>query len=186
MQRYELVVTTGAGLYRYRIGDCIIVNGFEGKTPVIEFLFRIGKTSSMTGEKLTEHQITEAAQKAVEKVGWMPREMLVFPRTKELPHYGVLMDIGSDRTAHRGKAPIKRWLSTFESSLTLFNTEYADKRRSARLGAPRAMVVDSSEFDACRNIVAAQNIALEQIKLGMLSGKTDLDRNLTIRAEITL
>ncbi|KAJ8297381.1 hypothetical protein KUTeg_023912 [Tegillarca granosa] len=42
---YELVITTGAGLYRYRFGDVVKVVSFYNQCPVIEFLYRGEKTS---------------------------------------------------------------------------------------------------------------------------------------------
>ncbi|KAI8011486.1 Indole-3-acetic acid-amido synthetase GH3.6 [Camellia lanceoleosa] len=39
-QEYELVVTTYAGLYRYRVGDILRVTGFKNKSPQFTFLRR--------------------------------------------------------------------------------------------------------------------------------------------------
>ena len=49
-----VVVTTGGGLLRYRLGDRIAVTGFEGNTPAIRFLGRQGRVSDRYGEKLSE------------------------------------------------------------------------------------------------------------------------------------
>ena len=39
-KKYEMVVTNLSGLYRYRIGDVVIVNGYLGQAPVICFSYR--------------------------------------------------------------------------------------------------------------------------------------------------
>ena len=38
--KYELVMTTRSGLYRYRNGDVVQVVGFHEKCPVIRMLYR--------------------------------------------------------------------------------------------------------------------------------------------------
>jgi hypothetical protein len=51
---YEVIVTTGGGLWRYRLGDRVVVDGFVGRTPSLRFVGRIGGVSDRRGEKLTE------------------------------------------------------------------------------------------------------------------------------------
>lgn len=49
---YEVVLTTGGGLYRYRLGDRVRVEGFVGRTPCLRFLGRAGAGCDLVGEKL--------------------------------------------------------------------------------------------------------------------------------------
>lgn len=52
---YELIVTTGGGFYRYRIGDIIeVLETYPDRPPRIRFLRRGGISSDLFGEKLTE------------------------------------------------------------------------------------------------------------------------------------
>ena len=51
---YEVVVTTGGGLYRYRLGDLVRVDGFVGRTPSLSFIGRAAHISDLVGEKLHE------------------------------------------------------------------------------------------------------------------------------------
>ncbi len=51
---YDLLITTRGGLYRYDIGDRILVTGFFGTAPMVRFLGRVG-TSDLCGEKLSEY-----------------------------------------------------------------------------------------------------------------------------------
>lgn len=50
---YEVVVTTGGGLWRYRLGDRVRVKGFVLHTPSLEFVGRNGEVSDLRGEKLS-------------------------------------------------------------------------------------------------------------------------------------
>lgn len=51
---YEVVVTTGGGLYRYTMEDQVIVDGFVERTPSVRFLGRRNAGVDLCGEKLTE------------------------------------------------------------------------------------------------------------------------------------
>ncbi len=50
---YEVVVSTGGGLYRYRLGDRVRVTGFYRECPLLRFVGRTGVVSDHCGEKLT-------------------------------------------------------------------------------------------------------------------------------------
>jgi hypothetical protein len=53
-KRYSVVVTTGGGLYRYRLGDLVEVDGFEHDCPLIRFLGKENNVVDLRGEKLEE------------------------------------------------------------------------------------------------------------------------------------
>lgn len=55
--RYEVVVTTGGGLYRYRLGDLVEVIGWHGALPVLRFVGRADRVSDLVGEKLHEAHV---------------------------------------------------------------------------------------------------------------------------------
>lgn len=58
--RYEVILTTGGGLYRYQIRDKIEVCGYRGKVPLVRFVGKSGNVSDLFGEKLTEEFIDAA------------------------------------------------------------------------------------------------------------------------------
>jgi hypothetical protein len=45
-------LTTGGGLWRYRLGDCVRVVGHYERTPLLEFIGKEGNVSDLCGEKL--------------------------------------------------------------------------------------------------------------------------------------
>jgi hypothetical protein len=51
---YGVVLTTSGGLWRYRLGDRVLVDGRVGGTPSLRFVGRIGGVSDRRGEKLVE------------------------------------------------------------------------------------------------------------------------------------
>jgi len=56
---YEVVVTTGGGLYRYRLGDRVRVTGFWRELPLLRFVGR-DRVVDLVGEKLSEGFVEEA------------------------------------------------------------------------------------------------------------------------------
>ena len=61
-QRYQIVVTTGGGLYRYQTGDWIEVTGFLDACPLVRFMGR-DATSDLVGEKLTDQFVQQVIEK---------------------------------------------------------------------------------------------------------------------------
>ena len=101
--RYEVILTTAAGLYRYRTGD-LIVSDHSG---AITFLGRAGGVSDLCGEKLDEAQVTDAYRAAgatgfVRPVAdalcyefWCDRRAgLVLERLRENPHFARALESG--------------------------------------------------------------------------------------------
>lgn len=59
-KRYEVIVTNGGGLWRYRLGDIVECTGHLVATPSLRFLGRAGQVSDLRGEKLCEPFVAEA------------------------------------------------------------------------------------------------------------------------------
>ena len=129
-QEYFIVVTNRAGLWRYDIGDRVRVTARLGDCPVFEFLSRGPNSCSITGEKLTEHQVVAAMRDAAAACG-TPLELFeVQGRFADLPYYELRLDgpNGLDAVALAGR---------FDEALGRLNVEYAGKRRGGRLGPVR-------------------------------------------------
>jgi hypothetical protein len=140
--RYSVFLTNGAGLYRYHVGDVVRVTGWRGSTPVIEFLSRGIHTSSLTGEKLTEHQVVTAVNGALRKAGLQSTCFVLTPVWAEPPYYrlfledsaalppSVLQDVGRD----------------VEAGLVSGNAEYATRRTSRRLGPVEVCILQDGQL----------------------------------------
>ncbi len=57
---YEVVLTNGGGLWRYRLGDGVECTGHVHSTPSLRFVGRSGRVSDLRGEKLSEPFVAEA------------------------------------------------------------------------------------------------------------------------------
>jgi hypothetical protein len=75
----SVVVTTGGGLYRYRLQDRVAVDGFVGPTPSLRFLGKEGYVSDLRGEKLDESFVAGALARTFEGLRLSPRFALLAP-----------------------------------------------------------------------------------------------------------
>lgn len=57
--QYEVIITNGGGLWRYRLGDVVECTGHLQATPTLRFLGRAGRVSDLRGEKLSEPFVAE-------------------------------------------------------------------------------------------------------------------------------
>jgi hypothetical protein len=173
---YELVMSAANGFHRYRTGDRLRVRDHLDGAPVLEFVGRAGIGSSMTGEKLSEHQVREAVEVASRTADGVPEQVLCFPRSDGQPHYGVLVT-GFDQSSDQARA--RRWVSAFEEALQVANCEYRDKRASGRLGPPEGFLVAPDALELHRRQIAAERrVSLDQVKVGLLTSTFDLDQRL--------
>lgn len=61
---YEIVLTTSGGLYRYRLGDRVVVDGRVAGTPSIRLVGRGDRVVDQVGEKISEGFVGEALRRA--------------------------------------------------------------------------------------------------------------------------
>src|SRR5206468_2600321 len=76
---YSVVLTTGGGLYRYRLQDRVRVEGFVEKTPSLRFLGKEGHVSDLRGEKLHESFVAGVLARVFGRAGIAPRFAMLAP-----------------------------------------------------------------------------------------------------------
>ena len=86
---YEIVLTTGGGLWRYRLNDRVRVNGFVSKTPSVQFVGRAGQISDLRGEKLSEAFVADCLRQIN---GQMRFAMLAPSLEGALAHYVLIVE----------------------------------------------------------------------------------------------
>jgi hypothetical protein len=139
--RYFILLTTGYGLYRYHIHDLVRVAGFHNNTPLIEFLSKGAHFANITGEKLSEYQVTQGMAQVLREMdlgltsyGVAP----VWPEDEgESPGYGLFVEQGDV-----SPAAAEALAARLDERLCAANIEYESKRASLRLAAVRVQVVE--------------------------------------------
>jgi hypothetical protein len=76
---YSVVVTTGGGLYRYRLHDRVRVDTFLGRTPSLRFLGKEEHVSDLRGEKLDEAFVAGALERVFRRLALAARFALLAP-----------------------------------------------------------------------------------------------------------
>ncbi len=75
--RYEVVITTGGGLYRYQLHDIVQVVGKVKECPLLHFLGKAAHISDWFGEKLTEQSVREIVNKRLAHYALNPTFVMV-------------------------------------------------------------------------------------------------------------
>ncbi|MEX0715097.1 MAG: GH3 auxin-responsive promoter family protein [Planctomycetaceae bacterium] len=89
--RYSVVLTTGGGLYRYRLHDLVEVIGFENECPLLRFVGRSSGTSDLVGEKLSEIHVREVLDRVFAARGLTPGFALLVPILERPPRYRLYL-----------------------------------------------------------------------------------------------
>jgi hypothetical protein len=77
---YEMILTTGGGLYRYCTGDLIRCTGHTFSVPNIEFIGRGNAVSDLVGEKLSTNVLPDILLKARQETGLHPKGMYLYAK----------------------------------------------------------------------------------------------------------
>lgn len=85
---YEVIVTTGGGLYRYATRDVVEITGFLDKLPQMKFVGRNSRQSDLVGEKLSEYQVQEAIARLHATVVDQCQLLFVYPYQKNAGQAG--------------------------------------------------------------------------------------------------
>jgi hypothetical protein len=160
-RNYFVVLTTSSGLYRYTIHDLVRCTGFHGEAPVIEFLNKGAHFSSLTGEKLSEHQVISAVQAAQGMLGLRLASYLLLPSWGEPPSYLLLVERGDLATEERARLLAR----TVDDQLREHNIEYASKRETRRLDPVRTIqLADGSWGEFQKRRLSRSGGTVEQYK----------------------
>ena len=141
--QYEVFVTGWNGLLRYRMRDVVQCTGYFVGVPMVRFLHKTRDMSSMTGEKLSAFQVSEAIKVVTRKFPELKgRQILLQAVWGSPPSYRIVMtaEVLSPELAKNVSAAL-------DEELRLFNDEYDDRRRTRRLAQP-VVVQETAKFFA--------------------------------------
>jgi hypothetical protein len=127
---YYILLTTNNGLYRYNIFDVVRCVGSFEQTPMLVFLNKGSGISNLTGEKLTEYQVSTAVAAALAELDQRLGVYSLAPVWRgEIPYYGLFVEAG-DVTRNGVREQLAE---AVERQLHAANMEYAAKRATRRL-----------------------------------------------------
>ncbi|MCM2369153.1 GH3 auxin-responsive promoter family protein [Aporhodopirellula aestuarii] len=143
-QEYFLLMSTLSGLYRYDIHDVVRCDGFIGRCPQLTFLNKGAHYSSMTGEKLSELQVTQAIGQAFQDCGLSIDHYSLVPVPGDPAHYRLLVEESFDSEKARQIA------ASVDQRLSEVNCEYEDRLQGRRMAGVVVATVPPGTWTAHR------------------------------------
>ncbi|KDP32021.1 hypothetical protein JCGZ_12482 [Jatropha curcas] len=167
-KEYELVITTYAGLYRYRVGDILRVTGFYNSAPQFRFIRRKNVLLSIDSDKTDEAEL----QKAIENASFLLKEFNTsvveytsYADTNTIPgHYVIYWELMVKDTAN---SPTEEVLNqcclAMEESL---NSVYRQGRVADNsIGPLEIRVVKNGTFEELMDYAISRGASINQYKV---------------------
>ncbi|XP_038709048.1 putative indole-3-acetic acid-amido synthetase GH3.9 [Tripterygium wilfordii] len=170
---YELVVTTYAGLHRYRIGDVLQVTGFHNRAPQFRFICRRNVVLSIDNDNTNEedlHKSITVAKKLLDPYNAILVEYTSYADTSSVPgHYVLYWEIlhhppqsNVDSLADEYSKVIEQCCLAVEEEL-----DYTYRRCRAHdksVGPLEIRVVEPGTFEALMDMFISQGGSINQYK----------------------
>jgi hypothetical protein len=163
---YSVLLTTGGGLYRYALGDRVVVVGRTGTTPRVAFVGRERAVSDLAGEKLHEGRVREVLEAALREAGLAPSFTLVAPEEGRPPAYALFLEC-----AGLSEASLQRLADHVDERLREGH-HYGYCRRLGQLGPLRGFRVEGGGSRAYLDRLVASGQRAGAVKPATLSRET--------------
>lgn len=153
---YELVITSHAGFYRYRMDDVVRVTDFYAGSPVLEFAYRRRTILNLAAEKTTEEQVAGVVQQLRE--GWARAGLTLVDYSAAAdvesapPRYRFFFELGGPSEALTQEF-VREAAQTVDTGLVAANVDYAILRRNQGLGTPQIHFLRAGSFQALLDLV---------------------------------
>ncbi|KAH7835347.1 hypothetical protein Vadar_025340 [Vaccinium darrowii] len=167
-KEYELVITTYAGLCRYRVGDILRVTGFHNSAPQFHFVRRKNVLLSIDADKTDEAEL----QKAVDNASELLREFNAsvveytsFADTRSIPgHYVIYFELlVKDPDNSPSHDVLSQCCLAMEESL---NSVYRQGRVADNsIGPLEIRVVKSGTFEELMDYAISRGASINQYKV---------------------
>ncbi|XP_061369644.1 indole-3-acetic acid-amido synthetase GH3.6-like [Gastrolobium bilobum] len=165
-QEYELVITTYAGLYRYRVGDVLRVAGFKNMAPQFNFVCRKNVVLSIDSDKTDEVELLNAMKNA--RTHLLPfdadvAEYTSYADTTTIPgHYVLYWELTLNGSTPVPPCVYEDCCLTIEESL---NSVYRQGRVSDKsIGPLEIKIVEKGTFDKLMDYAISLGASINQYK----------------------
>ncbi|WMV39177.1 hypothetical protein MTR67_032562 [Solanum verrucosum] len=163
-QQYEIILTTFTGLYRYRLGDVVEVDGFYNKTPKLNFICRRNLILTVNIDKNTEKDlqlVVERGSQILSK-GTSRAELVDFTShanvTKQPGHYVIYWEIKGEID----EKVLEECCRDMDASFV--DHGYVVSRRTKSIGPLELCIVEKGTFKKILEYYIGNGAALSQFK----------------------
>ncbi|KAA3464516.1 indole-3-acetic acid-amido synthetase GH3.17-like isoform X1 [Gossypium australe] len=167
-QCYELVVSTCAGLYRYKVGDVLMVSGFYNNTPQFQFVERKNVILNVDHEKTSETDLFKAVTEAkalLDPLGFILTEYTSYVDTSSVPgHYVLFWEIQGKEGKHCKELDPKIMVECCSRMEESLHYTYKIYRKRNIIAALEIRVVKQGSFEALMDYFVSKGTSLSQYK----------------------
>lgn len=167
-KEYELVITTYAGLYRYRVGDILRVTGFHNSAPQFHFVRRKNVLLSIDSDKTDEAELQKAVENASQlltKFNTSVVEYTSYADTTTIPgHYVIYWELlAKDQANSPSGELLNQCCLAMEESL---NSVYRQGRVADNsIGPLEIRVVKNGTFEELMDYAISRGASINQYKV---------------------
>jgi auxin responsive GH3 family protein len=157
-----------SGLYRYRVGDILMVTDFHNKAPQFRFVHRRNVVLSIDTDKTNEDDLLNAvtqAKRLLEPLGFLLTEYTSYADTSSIPgHYVLFWELkmkGNNDFPVLDHTIMEQCCSTVED---LLDSVYRRLRRNDSIGPLEIRVVKHGTFDLLMDFCVSEGSSVNQYK----------------------
>lgn len=172
-KEYQVIVTTGGGLYRYPLGDRIRVTGFIHGAPCFRFISRDGCVSDLFGEKLSAGFVEHVLCQVMEQQNLKADFLLLAPAVDAREKTGYTLFIQAEMIPDTPGL-----LRMLETGLAK-NFHYRHCRELGQLSALRLFQIQGGKHSATTifyDAMQSRGIKLGDIKVSCLDCQSGWER----------
>lgn len=156
--KYELLITTFSGAYRYAIGDVVEVVGFEGQAPIVRVCYRKSQVINIADEKMNVRQLEIAMRKFQLRAGCTAEGFCVDgDYAKQRPRYMLYLELAEGKLPENAEEILDECL--MESCFG-----YKRDRELAELERVKIQMIPQGGFKAYGRFMAKLGHSKEQDK----------------------
>ena len=171
-EKYEIVITNYAGLYRYRIGDVIKVVDFYNNCPEVEFLYRKNQVLNMVSEKTNEEHLANSIRSTINELNLNLVDYTTTPDNSVTPgRYVFYFEFKNNLSRQK----VKIIEQTLDHQIRSSNLAYDRARNNKKLGMVKVIPLALNTFDLIKESLVNKGISKNQVKIPRVVTK---DRNM--------
>ena len=167
-KNYEVVVTTVAGLYRYRLGDIVKCVDYYNQSPMVEFLYRRGSLLNIAGEKVSENEIFIALTETLKNLG---NESQIVDYTTRIDlssspfRYVLYIELSQEFEV---LPDLELFQNKIDDILLSLNILYLNFRESKSIEKPQIKLVKQNTFKSLKQKILSRGSSESQFKMPRL------------------
>jgi jasmonic acid-amino synthetase len=161
-KEYEIIITSLAGLYRYRLGDVVKVMGFHNKTPELQFVRRHNLVLAINIDKNTEKDLQISVETAAKLLSDEKHELVDYTSMVDFStdpaHYVIFWEVNGQPT----EDILQQCSSCLDKSFV--DAGYVSSRKVNSIGPLELRVLKPGTFHKIIDHYVGQGSTLSQFK----------------------